>query len=254
MSVMMETSMGTFVIDLFLEESPNASLNFLKLCKINFYKNSLFHKVQPQFMIHSGKSANAKFPSVSIFGLLDPKKPFFKQEKNIKKLSKFYVGMEKNSGSQILVNGSQFFIVTSKRSIDYLENQFTVFGEVVEGEDAIDSIDGAFLDEEGNPLEEIKILNTFILDDPFDDPLGIESLYSGIDDIKEEREDNEGANNETLDTRKRDIKSKEFTLKLLGDSIESIPPENVLFVCRLNPITRSKDLRLIFSRFGKIVN
>jgi RNA recognition motif-containing protein len=31
------------------------------------------------------------------------------------------------------------------------------------------------------------------------------------------------------------------------------PPENVLFVCRLNPVTRDEDLDLIFSRFGPIV-
>ena len=30
------------------------------------------------------------------------------------------------------------------------------------------------------------------------------------------------------------------------------PPENVLFVCKLNPITRDEDLELIFSRFGPI--
>ena len=31
------------------------------------------------------------------------------------------------------------------------------------------------------------------------------------------------------------------------------PPENVLFVCKLNPVTEDDDLELIFSRFGKIV-
>lgn len=30
------------------------------------------------------------------------------------------------------------------------------------------------------------------------------------------------------------------------------PPENVLFVCKLNPATQDEDLELIFSRFGKI--
>jgi peptidyl-prolyl cis-trans isomerase-like 4 len=32
------------------------------------------------------------------------------------------------------------------------------------------------------------------------------------------------------------------------------PPENVLFVCKLNPVTRDEDLELIFSRFGEIVS
>lgn len=30
------------------------------------------------------------------------------------------------------------------------------------------------------------------------------------------------------------------------------PPENVLFVCKLNPVTREEDLELIFSKFGEI--
>jgi peptidyl-prolyl cis-trans isomerase-like 4 len=32
------------------------------------------------------------------------------------------------------------------------------------------------------------------------------------------------------------------------------PPENVLFVCKLNPVTRDEDLELIFSRFGAIMS
>ncbi len=32
------------------------------------------------------------------------------------------------------------------------------------------------------------------------------------------------------------------------------PPEHVLFVCKLNPVTRDEDLELIFSRFGPVVS
>jgi peptidyl-prolyl cis-trans isomerase-like 4 len=32
------------------------------------------------------------------------------------------------------------------------------------------------------------------------------------------------------------------------------PPDNVLFVCKLNPVTTSEDLEIIFSRFGTIVS
>ena len=31
------------------------------------------------------------------------------------------------------------------------------------------------------------------------------------------------------------------------------PPDNVLFVCKLNPVTTSEDLEIIFSRFGSII-
>lgn len=32
------------------------------------------------------------------------------------------------------------------------------------------------------------------------------------------------------------------------------PPENILFVCKLNAVTRDEDLELIFSRFGTILS
>ena len=30
------------------------------------------------------------------------------------------------------------------------------------------------------------------------------------------------------------------------------PPDNVLFVCKLNPVTQDEDLEIIFGRFGSI--
>jgi RNA recognition motif-containing protein len=41
---------------------------------------------------------------------------------------------------------------------------------------------------------------------------------------------------------------------MLGDlpDADLAPPENVLFVCKLNPVTQDEDLELIFSRFGTI--
>ncbi|VDK59339.1 unnamed protein product [Cylicostephanus goldi] len=44
-------------------------------------------------------------------------------------------------------------------------------------------------------------------------------------------------------------------LEMVGDlrSADEAPPENVLFVCKLNPVTTDEDLEIIFSRFGKII-
>jgi peptidyl-prolyl cis-trans isomerase-like 4 len=41
---------------------------------------------------------------------------------------------------------------------------------------------------------------------------------------------------------------------MLGDLPDANikPPENILFVCKLNPITQERDLEIIFSRFGPI--
>lgn len=43
---------------------------------------------------------------------------------------------------------------------------------------------------------------------------------------------------------------------MLGDipDADLKPPENILYVCKLNPITEEKDLEIIFSKFGLIRN
>lgn len=73
--------------------------------------------------------------------------------------------------------------------------------------------------------------------------------------------------------REREARAQALTLEIVGDLpyAEVKPPENVLFVCKLNPVTEGQvspistrahfadhrldeDLDLIFSRFGKIVS
>ncbi|KAL8687160.1 MAG: hypothetical protein Q9218_006590 [Villophora microphyllina] len=56
--------------------------------------------------------------------------------------------------------------------------------------------------------------------------------------------------------REQEARAQALTLEIVGDLpyAEVKPPENVLFVCKLNPVTEDEDLDLIFSRFGKIVS
>lgn len=56
--------------------------------------------------------------------------------------------------------------------------------------------------------------------------------------------------------REREAAAQALTLEMMGDLpfAEVKPPENVLFVCKLNPVTTDEDLELIFSRFGKILS
>ncbi|KAL8713188.1 MAG: hypothetical protein Q9220_002709 [cf. Caloplaca sp. 1 TL-2023] len=56
--------------------------------------------------------------------------------------------------------------------------------------------------------------------------------------------------------REREARAQALTLEIVGDLpyAEVKPPENVLFVCKLNPVTEDEDLDLIFGRFGKIVS
>ncbi len=55
---------------------------------------------------------------------------------------------------------------------------------------------------------------------------------------------------------KRESKANAQILEMVGDipDADGRPPDNVLFVCKLNPFTTSEDLEIIFSRFGPILS
>ena len=68
---------------------------------------------------------------------------------------------------------SSQFIVTLGDNIDQLDGKAAIFGEVVEGFDTLEKINRAFIDRQGRPLQDIRVLHTVILDDPFEDPPGL---------------------------------------------------------------------------------
>nr|XP_009292808.1 peptidyl-prolyl cis-trans isomerase-like 4 isoform X2 [Danio rerio] len=119
---------------------------------------------------------------------------------------------------------------------------------------------------EGTVLEEM-INHTVILDDPFDDPAGLpvpdrspeptkQQLDSGRIGADEAINDDEGKDPEELDEliKDKEAKTQAILLEMVGDlpDADIKPPENVLFVCKLNPVTTDEDLEIIFSRFGLI--
>lgn len=61
---------------------------------------------------------------------------------------------------------------------------------------------------------------------------------------------------EERERRQKAAAASALTLEMVGDLpfANVRPPENVLFVCKLNPVTRDEDLELIFSRFGTIMS
>eukprot|EP00947_MAST-08B_sp_MAST-8B-sp1_P006674 g6674.t1 len=70
MAVMLETSLGMLVIDLYVEETPNACKNFLKLCKTKYYNNHLVFNVQHDFLLQTGDPTATGKGGTSIYGKL----------------------------------------------------------------------------------------------------------------------------------------------------------------------------------------
>uniref|UniRef100_A0A8C7Y6P1 Peptidyl-prolyl cis-trans isomerase n=1 Tax=Oryzias sinensis TaxID=183150 RepID=A0A8C7Y6P1_9TELE len=266
MAVLLETTLGDIVIDLFTEERPKACLNFLKLCKIKYYNYCLFHNVQVNFIAQTGDPTGTGRGGESIYSkLYGDQARFFDAEKvpRIKHKKKGTVSMVNNGNDQ---HGSQFLMTTGE-NLDYLDGVHTVFGEVTEGMDILKKINETFVDKDFVPFQDIRINHTVILEDPFDDPPDLpvpdrspeptkEQLDSGRIGADEEIVDTDGRSAEELEERlkEKEAKTQAILLEMVGDlpDADMKPPENVLFVCKLNPVTTDEDLEIIFSRFGSI--
>lgn len=68
MSVILETSLGDITIDLYVKECPNTCKNFLKLCKIKYYNNCLFHNIQKDYIVQTGDPTGTGKGGESIYG------------------------------------------------------------------------------------------------------------------------------------------------------------------------------------------
>ncbi|RWS17544.1 hypothetical protein B4U79_13696 [Dinothrombium tinctorium] len=267
MSVLVETTVGDLTIDLCVAERKRTCLNFLKLCKTKYYNFCKFFKIEKNFIAQTGDPSNTGRGGDSVFlQLYGENARFFEAEKK-PKLKHERLGTVSMVNNGEGMHGSQFFI-TLEENLDYLDRDHTVFGYVVEGFEVLQKMNEAICDEEHKPYCDIIITHTVILDDPFEDPPYLEIPLSpepteellksdriGIGQIIDE---NEG---KTLEEIEENIKDKEakaraFVLEMVGDipDADVKPPDNVLFVCKLNPVTKEEDLEVIFSRFGKILS
>lgn len=234
----------------------------MKLCKIKYYNFSPIHSVQKDFSFQTGDpigpDSKESDGGSSIWGVLNgsTRRVFpVDTPPKLKHIERGTVSMATVPSSQdpeTRLAGSQF-IVTLGEKLDYLDGKAAIFGRVVEGFDILDKINSAFIDDKGRPLKDIRIRHTVVLDDPFDDPPGLaEPPASPIPSkaqlatvrIADDEELDEDIDEEALDKirREREARAQALTLEMVGDLpfAEVKPPENVLFVCKLNPVTQGK--------------
>jgi len=151
-----ETNFGNIVFELFPNIAPETVRNFTKLAKSNFYDGTLFHRVIPGFMIQGGDS-NTKKSDKSQWGMGGPGytiKAEFSSRSHLRGIVSMARAMDPNSA------GSQFFIVTTDST--FLDRQYTVFGQVLQGMDVTDKIVKLPRDKNDCPQQEAKIIRISI--------------------------------------------------------------------------------------------
>lgn len=162
--------------------------------------------------------------------------------------------------------GSQFFL-TLGADLTSLDGQHCVIGQVTEGIEILRHLNEAICDNTHRPYQDIRVTHTVVLDDPFENPRGFkapsrspspsaERLQGGRIGADEDIDDTAGKTEAEVHEmlQDREAKARATILEIVGDlpDAEVAPPENVLFVCKLNPVTCDDDLEIIFSRFGKV--
>jgi cyclophilin family peptidyl-prolyl cis-trans isomerase len=125
-TVELRTSKGPIRIRLACREAPLTCLNFLQLAGQGFYNGVIFHRVVPDFVVQAGDPRGDGFggPGYDI-----------RDEINRLRYRRGTVGMALAGPD---TGGSQFFIALSEQP--HLDGGYTVFGEVVAGDEILDRI------------------------------------------------------------------------------------------------------------------
>jgi cyclophilin family peptidyl-prolyl cis-trans isomerase len=140
----MNTSEGAIAFELFDVDAPKTVENFRKLAGDGFYDGLTFHRIIKDFMIQGGcpEGTGTGGPGW-----------MFEDEINSHKIVRGALTMA-NAGPN--TNGSQFFIVTTAAA-PWLDGKHTVFGQVTDGMDVVDKLEGVPTDGADRPTEPIGI-------------------------------------------------------------------------------------------------
>ena len=152
------TSMGVIKVKLYAD-TPKHRENFAKLALEKYYDGTLFHRVISGFMIQGGDPLTKDAANKARFGTGGPNytvpAEFVPAHTHIK-------GARAAARRGDAVNpykessGSQFYLVQG--DAHFLDGEYTVFGETIQGLDVIDKIAAVQTDARDCPVQDVKIV------------------------------------------------------------------------------------------------
>jgi peptidyl-prolyl cis-trans isomerase B (cyclophilin B) len=134
-----ETVHGTIVADLFEKDAPETVANFEKLANSNFYDGVKFHRVIDDFVVQGGDPLSRDLPAGDRrIGTGGPGWQIKCETKGNPQTHKVGALSMAHAGKD--TGGSQFFMVLSEANTRHLNGVHTVFGQIVQGLDAMKKI------------------------------------------------------------------------------------------------------------------
>lgn len=144
-----ETNHGTITVELWDDVAPNHVKNFLDLGKDGFYDGLSFHRIIPNFVIQGGcpRGDGTGGPGHTVDA-----------EFNDRKHEKGVLSMARSAHPDSA--GSQFFICLGRDHCQHLDGEYTAFGTVIDGMDAVDAIAGVSIDQaSGRPTGDMPVMS-----------------------------------------------------------------------------------------------
>lgn len=159
------TKYGDMIVEFYPDVAPMHVESFIALANQKYFDGTTFHRVIPDFVIQGG-DPNSKLENRSLhgtggragkfFGVGDENDPstwLIPQEFNSIPHEKGILSMARTNDPNSA--SSQFFVCHGDPS--FLDNNYTVFGKVIQGLEVIDSIANVEKDMNDNPLEKIEM-------------------------------------------------------------------------------------------------
>lgn len=191
--IKIETTKGTMTVKLY-NETPLHRDNFVKLAKEGYYNGLLFHRVIKDFMIQGGDPDSKDAAPQKMLGMGGPGYTVPAEFNKNLIHKKGALAAARDNNPQKASSGSQFYIVQGKAYNDsqldmmaaqmglsytpqqkniyrtiggtpFLDMNYTVFGEVVEGLSVIDKIANVQTGRNDRPAEDVKIISMTVVED-----------------------------------------------------------------------------------------
>lgn len=145
-----DTEYGKIKIELYSNIAPNAVERFKSLAKEGFYNGQIFHRVNPRLGIIQGGDPQGN-------GMGKSSKPDLQAELSDIPFDTGIVGAARSSAYNSA--NSQFFIMSHRQA--GFDKNYTVFGKVIEGQNAVNIIANAPTAGE-KPLEDVHLKSVII--------------------------------------------------------------------------------------------
>jgi cyclophilin family peptidyl-prolyl cis-trans isomerase len=141
-------------------ETPKHRDNFEKLVKSGFYDGTLFHRVISGFMIQGGDPDSKTAKPGQPLGMGGPGYTIPAEINPLLKHKRGALAAARTGGPSNPLkasSGSQFYIVHPETGAHFLDNEYTVFGEITEGLTVIDKIAAVEKGQSDRPVKDVKM-------------------------------------------------------------------------------------------------